>query len=670
MNFLENLGIIIDDTRKEIKKITIESKNAAENVDKEWLETLNKKCVLKTNNKVYTAKEGVIEAKKQRDYIIASLASGNHDSKAQLKLGENLVYLNKVISSYESNFEAKEADKKEALYTDGKAKKGLVIKTAIEKIIVKIDEQINDIVNSLGDLKKEVINCENKEDLERIYKNSERIVELKQFKNAMQKLLGYNGEISSSTKLSSMKNGLTEDFKNVVDMYYTLITDNNIDMEKLNGSKRKTTTSKVENIINEINYYFAIAKDKNSKEALDYATSLIKEVEDEETRNDLEAEAALIATEIYDNIEKAYLIKEAERLVEIAESTEKARDFKNAYKAITELPEGNKRTELSERLLKTCEKNKQRFDELMGKILNDIADDKDILSDEIYELTDRYQYLNSSYISTIDDDYNRIITVYNNQVQNDYQKGLTKEDIKKHSAADMFREMMGGIVNFVAGTKIARNINKKILKKLNEKLTSVKSDKKKARIQNGIDKINNSISESDVVSGFRLFGSRNRLAKKKLKLYKEGFDNSGFKKVSENSDDVLYQTRTTNRISKLLTKGLSKKLKDESIAEDKSRVITILDQYLELISSGTYDESYVKDTLDYLEQVRNVLSDSEYNGYFDEIQIIGEYRKNNNGMPYHMNNTESNNEVDDVIRYYDSDAYAETMRESRYIKRK
>lgn len=665
MNFLENLGNIIDNTRDEIKKITIESKNMVEKVDKEWLETLNKKCVLKTNNKVYTAKQGVIEAKKQRDYIITSLASGNIDSKTQLKLGESLVYLNKVISSYESNFEAKELDKKEALYTDGKVKKGLAIKNAIEKTIAKIDDQINNIANRLGDLKKEVMNCENKEDLDRIYKNSERIIELKQFKNAMQKLFGYNGEIINKTDLSSMLNGLTEEFKDVVEMYYTFIIDNNINMKNLNGSKKKGTNLSSENIINEINYYFAIAKDKNSKEALDYATSLIKELEDEEIRNDLEAEAASIATEIYDNTEKKYLVKEAERLVEIVENTEKSRDFNHAYKAVTELLEEKERTKLSERLLKVCEKNKQSFDELMEKMLNDIADDKDISKDEIDELTDRYQYLNNSYISTIDDNYDRIITVYNNQVQNDYQKRLTEEDMKKHSITDMFREMMGGIVNFVAGTKIARSFNKGRLKKLNEQLKQTNDDQKKEKIQNKIDKINNIISESDVVSGFKLFVSRNKLAKKKLKLYKEGLENSEFEKA----DEKLYQTRTTNRISKLLTKGLSKKLKDESIIEDKSRVITILDQYLELISSGTYDESYVQDTLNYLEQVKDVLSVSEYKGYLDEIQMIDEYRKIK-GIPYHMNNTESNNEVDDVIRYYDSDVYKENMRESRYVKRK
>ncbi len=424
------------------------------------------------------------------------------------------------------------------------------------------------------------------------------------------------------------------------------------------------------------------AKATLNKEDLQKAMDLINALPESDDKKTLLEEVKLVDEQIKSKDADDALIEKARNLVEIVETTEKSRDFNQAYEAVTGLPEVKERTELSERLLKVCEKNKQRFDELMEKILQSIADDKDVSSDEIVELTDRYQYLNSSYISTIDDNYNRIITVYNNQVQNNYQNNLTKEDINKHSAADMFREMMGGIVNFVAGTKIARNFNKGRLKKLNEKLAKATDDKKKEKIQNKIDRINNIISESDVVSGFRLFKARNKLANKKLKLYKEGLNNSGFKKIDENSDEKMYQTRATNKISKLLTKGLSRKLKDESIKEDKSRVITILDQYLELISSGTYDEKYKEQAIDYLESIKDVtvtsadgsektlLSVSEYNGYLDEIQMIDEYRRNNNGMPYHMNNTESNNEVDDVISYYDGDDYKENKRPSRYVKRK
>ena len=53
---------------------------------------------------------------------------------------ENLTYLNEVIAAYNSEFENKENDKTEILYTDAKLKKGLAIKNAIVKSIEKIDE--------------------------------------------------------------------------------------------------------------------------------------------------------------------------------------------------------------------------------------------------------------------------------------------------------------------------------------------------------------------------------------------------------------------------------------------------------------------------------------------------------------------------------------------------
>lgn len=398
-----------------------------------------------------------------------------------------------------------------------------------------------------------------------------------------------------------------------------------------------------------------------------------------------------------ENIALIEEVEAASKLVQTFEQTENPRDFKRAFDAVNSLPECKEKSALSTRIQEVREKNEHRFNELKKKILKDIDDKKDIIKDEIDELVDRVQYLDDSYMtSDITNDYINIINTYNNQVQNDYQKGLTKKDIKKYSRVDIFVEMLGGIVNFFARTKKAAKVNKNKLKKYKNKLEkyenkldNAKTDKKKARYEkkkakyeNKIEKVNKSISEKDIVSNAKLFIAKNKLAKMKPKLYKEGFNNSGFKKVSRNSNEKLYQTRATNKIAEKLSKGLSKRLEDESISKDKSRVITILDQYLELVASGTYDKKYTDQAMDYLEKVKDVtvtsedgsekklLSDSEYIGYKDLIQTIYVYRDENKGMPYHMNNTESSNEVDDVIRYYDSDAYSEAMQKGVYVKGK
>ena len=76
MNLLSILEIIFNNAQNEIQKSNLEASDVAKQEDKQWLEKLNKKCILKTNNKVYTAKEGIIEAKKQRNKILLDLTTG------------------------------------------------------------------------------------------------------------------------------------------------------------------------------------------------------------------------------------------------------------------------------------------------------------------------------------------------------------------------------------------------------------------------------------------------------------------------------------------------------------------------------------------------------------------------------------------------------------------
>ena len=612
MDFLETYGSIIDDLRKELKEISKESKKAADESDKRWHEKLDTKCVLKTSNKVYTAREAIKVANKQRDYIIQELLKGSLDPK----LTENLTYLNEVIAAYNSEFEDKENDKSEILYTDTKIKKGLAIKNAIVKSIEKIDEQVSYIMSNSKDFK----DCEDKGELEIVKSNYEKIIDLKQFKKSLEKLLTYNGEIISKSKLNSITNNLSEDAKNVVEMYYTLITNNLINMNK-------------------------VGKDVLTPSVDPTPTPSVDPTD----------------------------IDKARKLVELAEKTQKAKDFYNAKNAVNNLNDGKEKEKLNKRIDSLEEQNKNIFSSLIDHLKQNITDEKLIRKEEIKELSDRYQYLPEAYLNqpisddeTIKDDYDRIVTIYNNQVQNEYQESLDEEEFKKYSLQEKFVELFGSVVNFISGTKVVKNFNKKRLERLNKKLAEAETDEEKEKYENKIKKTNKSISDNDVVSGVKLFIARNKLAKKKFKLYKGNVKDSDF--VTTEDNERVYENKATNNISKSLSKGLSRKLKDESIFEDRNRVITILDQYLELIASGTYDKEYVDEFIEVLRKVaaKKAITENEFHGYLEELKIICNYRAYNEYIPYHLDT----DEVDDVIKFYDSDEYKTAKTKPRYIKRK
>lgn len=358
------------------------------------------------------------------------------------------------------------------------------------------------------------------------------------------------------------------------------------------------------------------------------------------------------------------LIKEATSLVEQVETTEKSKDFKNAYDAIKLLPDCDVRNELSSRLQKVSEKNESRYFELQNIIIKDINDKKGINKDVLEEFDDRYRYLSKEKCEEAKDNYSKIIEYYNNAVQDEYQQSLEKEDFKKHSLSDKVRELMGSVVTFVAGTKVAKKIKNKRLNKLQEKLDNEENDNKKTRIENKINNIKDSILDNDIVTGVRLFKARNKLAKQKFKLYHDS-DSKNF--VTSETGKALYKTKATDLIGKKLSKGLSKITSDEELKNDRKRVINVLDQYLELTASGTFDED--SQAFDFLEETKDVLTESEYNGYLNELLMISNYRYDNDGIPYHINNDETY-EVDNIIKFYDSEDYNNALNKPLYIKGK
>lgn len=297
------------------------------------------------------------------------------------------------------------------------------------------------------------------------------------------------------------------------------------------------------------------------------------------------------------------------------------------------------------------------IDEVVSKTEDDnfkdliykLKTEETISSDDIYKLYNSYNNLSKEASSKYKEDYDRIIILYNNQKQEDYQKHLEKNDIKKYTFAEKVTEFLGRPYQLVVSVK------KNILKKLKKKIEKAPNEKKLFELQRKEEKLKRDISSSDVISSVKLFKARNDLADMKLKLYK---------------GEQLDYSRVTKAISKELNKGLSKKKDDLDILNDKSRAITVMDQYLELVASGSFDINEVNEAYDYLEKIGPLLTDSEFNGYLEELNIIYDYR-NLNKIPYHINQIGNKTEVDDIIRYYDSDEYSKLLnKDVSYIKGK
>ncbi len=288
-------------------------------------------------------------------------------------------------------------------------------------------------------------------------------------------------------------------------------------------------------------------------------------------------------------------------------------------------------------------------DDNFKDLIYKLKTEKTISSDDIYKLYNSYNNLSKEASSKYKEDYDRIIILYNNQKQEDYQKHLEKNDIKKYTFAEKVTEFLGRPYQLVVSVK------KNILKKLKKKIEKAPNEKRLFELQRKAEKLKRDISSSDVISSVKLFKARNDLADMKLKLYK---------------GEQLDYSRVTKAISKELNKGLSKKKDDLDILNDKSRAITVMDQYLELVASGSFDMDEVNEAYDYLEKIGPLLTDSEFNGYLEELNIIYDYR-NLNKIPYHINQIGNKTEVDDIIRYYDSDEYSKLLnKDVSYIKGK
>ena len=381
----------------------------------------------------------------------------------------------------------------------------------------------------------------------------------------------------------------------------------------------------------------------------------------EENNIDYLVEARKIVNELSSNdkdklfmaIDLLEKICQTKNLVSLAVETEKAKDYNKALKAVDKLSNGETKNELLNKLDSLVETNNDKFISLVEESHEVISKNKELEENDVKELADRYTYIDNETKEKYKEKYNVVITCYNNKIQDDYQKSLTKADFKKYGIFTRFTELFGWMVRPITRTKVYKKVLD-IFKRKRDEALDVKDHEMIDKYDKKVEKMEKRISDGDVVGGVRLFMARNKLAKIKAKLY-HGYDVSF--------------AEPTDTISMCLSSGINKVLEDETISKDKSRVIIVLDQYMDLLASGNNDDVFYDEAYKYLESVSNVLSESEYFAYFNKFQMIENYRNANKGIPYHLDSNNYGSEIDEMVKYYDN-ACDENLGYFDYVKSK
>ena len=585
---IESAKKVLDEN---LKSIEDENKKYTLKVKSEYQRKL--KSIVEIDGVKYTVEKAYLKALEERKSLIISLTN-EQNSKKQMIILDELKKINEIIDAYdeftlrEGNISKLSNEYKE----NNKFKKASYVASCIDQIISYIDEEINKIKEELKSQKK-ISEINSKEELDKIYALSSNIINFSNLKSSLKGLLKYNGtNISSSKDIKKLTNNLDSYGCKIVNTLYNLIFYHNLNM----------------NMVNDVIY-------DDLKDEKDITEDEITPVEAEPVK--VKPENVIVKP-----VEVEPIKAEPEDII---------------VKPVEVEPvEGKQKTDL----------NEDNFKDLIYKLKTA----KTISSDDIYKLYSSYNTLSKELSDYYEEDYNRVVGLYNSQQQNKYQNRLDKNDFKKYSFSEKVTEFFGKPYQLIVTMKKSKL--KKLAKKLDqEDITS----EEKLDVRDEIEKINNEISASDVISSVKLFNAKNKLSDMKLKLYK---------------GEQLDYSKVTNTISKVLGKGLSKKKDDLDILNNKSRAITVMDQYVELVASGSFSKEDIDAAYDYLEKIGSLLTNSEYNGYLEELNLIYYYRSLNK-IPYHLNQIGNKTEVDDLIKYYDSEEYSKLLnKNASYIKGK
>lgn len=605
MNLQDNLKKVLDELKEELKGVNVEFEDLAHNEDVKWLEELET-----SYNSEYTYKEIVKEAKTRRLLVINEL-NNTIDSNKQATLAEKLVKLNKVIAMYENKFTSKEERKNNILFDDRKAKMQGCIKESVNKAIELINSELNDVKNKEQEILNKYASSSKNEksnlilELDKINSNIES---LSKQKEEFEKLLTYNGKL-----LISVSTG-----DNVIDEYYKLIVKNGIDMNTIKKSIINRASSVNNTNTNDHNNI-------NNENSLEEATKLVEK--SEETKDDA--------------------LEEATKLVEKAEETKDAEDIKKALEAIKKVKDEEERKKLVERIRAIkVDTKKTEFVELLNKINEDIDTNNKVSREDVVSLREKYQELDGVTAGMYSNDVKRITSFYNNQYENKLKSRLDENDIEKHSIKDYIIETIGKPFALLLGTSFVKKINNKRLAKRQEKYDNAPEEKKEKAL-NKLNKVKKTIGDLAVVSGCRLFKSRNAINKLKPRLYRNELTEKQVGKLAQAQDNFEYR----------MISGLDKKANNTYNLTNKEGILNIFNQYAETMAvANNYEEVYkdatkLLDRITTSEETKNILSINEVKAIINQLCIINSYRKNEDDAIYEFDYEE----LGDVVKYYDED---------------
>lgn len=605
MNLQDNLKKVLDELKEELKGVNVEFEDLAHNEDVKWLEELET-----SYNSEYTYKEIVKEAKTRRLLVINEL-NNTIDSNKQATLAEKLVKLNKVIAMYENKFASKEERKNNILFDDKKTIMQECIKESVNKAIELINSEINDVKNKEQEILNKYTSSSKNEksnlilELDKINSNIES---LSKQKEEFEKLLTYNGKL-----LISVSTG-----DNVIDEYYKLIVKNGIDMNTIKKSIINRASSVNNTNTNDHNNI-------NNENSLEEATKLVEK--SEETKDDA--------------------LEEATKLVEKAEETKDAEDIKKALEAIKKVKDEEERKKLVERIRAIkVDTKKTEFVELLNKINEDIDTNNKVSREDVVSLREKYQELEAVTAGMYSNDVKRITSFYNNQYENKLKSRLDEDDIEKHSIKDYIIETIGKPFALLLGTSFVKKINNKRLAKRQEKYDNAPEEKKEKAL-NKLNKVKKTIGDLAVVSGCRLFKSRNAINKLKPRLYRNELTEKQVGKLAQAQDNFEYR----------MISGLDKKANNTYNLTNKEGILNIFNQYAETMAvANNYEEVYkdatkLLDRITTSEKTENILSINEVKAIINQLCIINSYRKNENDAIYEFDYEE----LGDVVKYYDED---------------
>ena len=605
MNLQDNLKKVLDELKEELKGVNVEFEDLAHNEDVKWLEELET-----SYNSEYTYKEIVKEAKTRRLLVINEL-NNTIDSNKQATLAEKLVKLNKVIAMYENKFTSKEERKNNILFDDKKAKMQGCIKESVNKAIELINSELNDVKNKEQEILNKYASSSKNEksnlilELDKINSNIES---LSKQKEEFEKLLTYNGKL-----LISVSTG-----DNVIDEYYKLIVKNGIDMNTIKKSIINRASSVNNTNTNDHNNI-------NNENSLEEATKLVEK--SEETKDDA--------------------LEEATKLVEKAEETKDAEDIKKALETIKKVKDEEERKKLVERIRAIkVDTKKTEFVELLNKINEDIDTNNKVSREDVVSLREKYQELDDVTAGMYSNDVKRITSFYNNQYENKLKSRLDENDIEKHSIKDYIIETIGKPFALLLGTSFVKKINNKRLAKRQEKYDNAPEEKKEKAL-NKLNKVKKTIGDLAVVSGCRLFKSRNAINKLKPRLYRNELTEKQVGKLAQAQDNFEYR----------MISGLDKKANNTYNLTNKEGILNIFNQYAETMAvANNYEEVYkdatkLLDRITTSEETENILSINEVKAIINQLCIINSYRKNEDDAIYEFDYEE----LGDVVKYYDED---------------